>query len=168
MALATATLNGIPSLRYVLYKGTLEQRICFYTNYDSQKSRELDANPRASLAFFWPTAFMQVRVVGSVEKLSSSQSDAYFASRPFLSQLAAVASNQSKELSSFDQLEQKFAGLKKNYSPTRPIPRPKNWGGYGLSPSYFEFWYGRENRMHHRRAFTKGENGLWTDKILSP
>lgn len=166
MALATATADGVPNVRYVLLKEADSRGFVFFTNGESRKGTELAENPRASLAFLWPTVYVQVRVQGAVEKLAAEESDAYFASRPRGSQIGAWASAQSRALDSRETLEARVAELEREYE-GRDIPRPAYWGGYRVVPSRIEFWYGRESRLHDRFVYLRDET-FWSVVRLSP
>jgi pyridoxamine 5'-phosphate oxidase len=170
MALATATPDGVPSVRYVLLKGIDERGVEFYTSYDSRKGRELAANPRAALAVLWKPLQRQVRQVrldGAVELLTPEQSDAYFATRPRGSRLGAWASRQSTEIPGRDWLEARLAEAEARY-PGEDIRRPPYWGGYRLVPEAIEFWEGRPDRLHDREEFTRAHGGGWRARRLSP
>ena len=146
VALATATRSGQPSLRVVLLKGYDAHGFVFYTNYRSRKGRELARNPRATLLFYWGELGRQVRIEGRVEKIMARESDAYFATRPRGSQLAAWASPQSAVITGRGPLERRFAACARKYPDG--VPRPPHWGGYRLVPQAFEFWQGGEDRLH--------------------
>ena len=168
VALATATGSGQPSVRMVLLKGVDERGFVFYTNYGSRKARELDSNPRASLVAFWPQAQNQVRVEGRVDRLSEEESDAYFASRPRGSQLAALASKQSEPLESRSALMSRYLKLQWQHGEDQ-IPRPAFWGGYRLVPERIEFWSNRTYRLHDRIAYERdAEGGAWRKTRLHP
>jgi pyridoxamine 5'-phosphate oxidase len=165
MVVATTDVNQQAHARVVLLKA-LDSGLVFYTNYDSPKGEELAQNPKAACTFFWAELERQVRVEGAIEKVSATESDAYFASRPRDSQLAACASRQGQVINSradletsFDQIGAQFDGL--------PIPRPANWGGYRLVATSFEFWQGRPNRLHDRLRFRLAGND-WACERLSP
>ena len=167
MTLATATRDGIPSARIVLLKGADKNGFSFYSNYLSRKGKELAKNPSACLVFFWPELGRQVRIEGKILKLSKEESEAYFASRPFGSQLGAVVSPQSQVIANREVLdvaytayEQKFEGKK--------IPKPAHWGGYILQPIAIEFWQGRESRLHDRVKYALMEKGKWKIERLAP
>ena len=166
MALATATPDGAPSVRFVLLKGIDERGVEFYTNYESRKGRELAANPQAALAVLWRPLQRQVRVEGAVERLSGEESDAYFATRARLSRIGAWASHQSTEIPDREFLDARVAEFEARY-PGDDVPRPPYWGGYVLRPRAIEFWEGRPNRLHDREQFTRGPSG-WTSRRLSP
>jgi len=166
MTLATADAEGAPSARMVLLKGVGEDGFVFYTGYGSRKSEELEQNPRAALVFYWRPLGRQVRVEGSVERVSESESAAYFATRPRGSQLAAWASQQSRPLGSREELERRYAELEREYE-GREVPLPPHWGGYRLRPEAIEFWEHRENRLHDRIRYTRAREG-WKVERLSP
>lgn len=166
MTLATATPDDCPSARIVLLKGFDERGFIFYTNYDGRKGRELDANPRASLVFYWGGLERQVRVEGSVERLTGEESDAYFVSRPRGSQLGAWASEQSRPVESRNVLEKRMRDLEAKYE-GRDIPRPPFWGGYRVKPEVIEFWQGRESRLHDRLVYRHDGEG-WVIERLQP
>ena len=166
MALATATPDGAPSVRFVLLKGIDERGVEFFTNYESRKARELAANPRAALAILWKPLQRQVRLEGRVDPLTPEESDAYFATRSRGSQLGAWASRQSEAIPDREWLDARLASYAEQYPGT--VPRPPHWGGYLLVPDAIEFWEGRPNRLHDREAFTRGADGAWHARRLSP
>jgi pyridoxamine 5'-phosphate oxidase len=166
MVLATATPDGKPSARMVLLKSVDEHGFVFFTNYESRKGDELKHNPRASLLFYWDVLGRQVRVEGRVEKTSREESEAYFKTRPFESRIAAVISHQSRVIARRAELEQRFAELEAQYR-GKDVPLPLFWGGYRVIPDEFEFWQGRENRLHDRLCYVKGDGG-WRIERLSP
>jgi pyridoxamine 5'-phosphate oxidase len=167
MALATASPDGVPSLRIVLLKGVDERGLRFFTNYESRKGRELDANPRAAAVLYWHPLHRQVRVEGPVERLSPEESDEYFATRERGSKLGAWASRQGSVIHGRDQLEEALAAASERY-PGEHVPRPDYWGGYRLSPVAIEFWEGRPNRLHEREHFLLQPDGTWKVEHLSP
>ena len=167
MTLATATRDGRPSARLVLLKQADERGFVFYTNYGSQKAQELEANPQASLVFYWPQLERQVRVEGTVSRVTAAESDEYFQTRPRESQIGALASPQSEVISGRDVLQQRFTELDEFYS-DREIERPVHWGGYCLHPERIEFWKGRPSRLHDRLLYTLRDDGSWTIKRLAP
>ena len=166
VALATATPAGHPSLRMVLLKGFDAHGFVFYTNYRSRKGRELARNPRAALLFYWGELERQVRIDGRVEKLMARESDEYFATRPRGSQLSAWASPQSALVAGGGLLERRFAALARKYPDA--VPRPPQWGGYRLVPEAFEFWQGREDRLHDRIHYRRVRGGRWRIERLAP
>jgi pyridoxamine 5'-phosphate oxidase len=167
VTLATADATGRPSARVVLLKGTDARGFVFYTSYESQKARDLEQNPRAALCFHWKSLGEQVRVEGRVERVTPAESDAYFATRPQPSQLAAIASWQSAPLSSRAELEERFAALDRRYAGA-PAPRPPTWGGYRLVAERVEFWFHRESRLHHRVLYELDAAGGWRVSLLFP
>ncbi len=167
MTLATATPDGRPSARAVLLKGIDARGFAFFTNYDSRKGRELDANPRAALLLLWIPLQRQVRVTGSVARLDAEESDAYFATRPRGSQLGAWASQQSRPLPDRAELERRWEALDERYG-GEAVPRPSHWGGYRVEPDEIEVWQGRANRLHDRFAYTRTPDGGWTHVRLQP
>ena len=167
MTLATATPNGIPSARMVVLRGFDENGFCFYTDYDSQKGRELAENPHAALVFYWKELDRQVRSNGTVEKMTRAESDAYFASRPVDSQLAVWAERQSIVITGREHLTTNFEKAEQTYQDT-DIPRPPHWGGYRLIPNMFEFWQGCPSRLHDRLRYTLKDDGNWEIERLSP
>ena len=167
MTLATATRDGRPSARIVLFKGVLRGGVLFVSNYQSRKARELAENPQAALVMHFPRSERQVRLEGLVERASPAESDAYFASRPRGSQLGAWASPQSQVLASRDELlelaraaEQRFGG--------GPVVRPEFWGGYLLVPQSVELWLGKSDRLHDRFRYLKRDDGSWSVERLAP
>jgi pyridoxamine 5'-phosphate oxidase len=166
MTLATADKNGVPSARIVLLKSIDKKGLVFFTNYESNKGKDLAENPKASVVFFWKELERQVRVTGTVERILKKESEEYFKSRPYESQISAWASNQSSEVKSRKELEEKFAELKNKY-PVKKVPLPDFWGGYRINPDRFEFWQGRPNRLHDRIAYIK-ERGKWKIVRLAP
>jgi pyridoxamine 5'-phosphate oxidase len=166
MVLATASTDSKPSARVVLLKGFDERGFVFYTNYEGRKSVELTANPQAAVLFFWGELERQVRIEGTVERTSRQESEEYFRTRPLESRLSAWASKQSSVIPSRGYLEQKMSDLKSRYE-NLDIPLPPNWGGFRLQPEDFEFWQGRENRLHDRVRYTL-QGGVWQIERLSP
>lgn len=164
--LATATPDGIPSARAVLLKDVGSDGLVFYTNLDSRKGAELRANPRAAACFVWMDLHRQVRVEGPVEQVDDATADAYFATRPLGSRLAAAASPQSQVVSSREELEERFRSLEQQY-PDGNVPRPRGWGGFRILPEVYEFWQGRPNRFHDRVRYRR-DGGTWIKERLAP
>jgi pyridoxamine 5'-phosphate oxidase len=164
--LATADINGKPSVRIILLKGLDERGFIFFTNYDSRKGRELSENPNASLVFYWQQLERQVCVAGPVKKTSREESENYFKSRPRGSQLAAWASNQSDVVGDRAALEAKWSEMEKKFP--NDVPLPPNWGGYVLKPERIEFWQGRASRLHDRFCYTRQKNNSWKLERLAP
>jgi pyridoxamine 5'-phosphate oxidase len=156
MTLATVDAAGAPSARVVLLKGVDARGFVFYTNYESRKGRELEARPVAALMLHWKQAQEQVRIEGGVERVSVEESDAYFRTRPRQSQIGAWASLQSETLATRADLEARFAELTARFDGA-DVPRPPSWGGYRVVPLCVEFWYGRENRLHERYVYERGD-----------
>jgi pyridoxamine 5'-phosphate oxidase len=159
MAIATATPDGRPSVRMLLLKSADENGFTFFSNYDSRKGRELEANPRAALLFHRPG--IQVRVEGPVTRIDAAESDAYWATRPAASRRSAAASQQSRPIASREELEAAVAA-----QPAEPT-RPPGWGGYRLVPERYEFWRHRDDRLHERQLFERSGDG-WTCVMLQP
>jgi pyridoxamine 5'-phosphate oxidase len=181
VALATADSSGAPSARMVLFKGITPSpslrdgappvagspgRFVFYSNYDSRKGRDLAANNRAALVFFWSATRHQVRVSGQVVRLSRAASIAYFHSRPRGAQLSALASPQSRVVASRAVLEKAVAELERRYPKT--VPLPPDWGGYALRPDWIEFWENRADRLHDRLRYIRKRGGGWRMERLAP
>ena len=154
ITLATATKDGVPSARIVLCKGISADGITFFTNYESEKGRELEENPRAAALFFWPALERQVRLVGAVTKVTKEESAAYFQTRPKASRISTLVSAQSRPVASREVLEKAFAEAATTYEQKDP-PLPDFWGGYRLAPDVFEFWQGRRSRLHDRLHYTR-------------
>jgi pyridoxamine 5'-phosphate oxidase len=166
MVLATATPDGKPSARVVLLKGFDERGLVFFTNYEGRKSVELAENPQAALLFFWSELERQVRIEGTVERTSKQESEEYFKTRPLETRLGTWASRQSSVIPSRSFLEQKMLDLKNHFG-NQEIPLPPFWGGFRLQPKAFEFWQGRENRLHDRVRYSL-QAGVWRIERLSP
>ena len=166
MILATATGDGKPSARTVLLKGYDERGFVFYTNYEGRKAGELETNPRCALLFYWGELGRQVRVEGTVSRISEQESDEYFTSRPRGSRLGAWASQQSRPVKDRSVLEERVLALEAEFE-GREIPRPPFWGGYRVEPEEIEFWQGRESRLHDRLVYRR-EDGAWRIERLQP
>ncbi len=163
--LSTVNSNGVPSSRVLLLRDATKKGFSFFTNYSSRKSQEIEVNPNVCMNFFWPEMERQVRINGSISRLSEQESDDYFVSRPYESRIGAWCSPQSQVIESRDVLENKIQELKKKYP--NEVPRPKNWGGFTILPNEIEFWQGRASRLHDRFLYSKeGEN--WTINRLAP
>ena len=167
MSLATATPDGKPSVRIVLLKGFDERGFAFFTNYDSEKARDLEANPSAALAFYWAQLERQVRISGAVERTSREDSAAYFHSRPIGSQLGAWASKQSEVIDARRILDSRLTEMTERFG-NGEIPLPPHWGGYRVKPDKIEFWQGRPNRLHDRFRYTRQADGTWLIDRLAP
>lgn len=167
MALATAASDGRPSSRMVLLKGFDEDGFVFYTNYESRKAAELDANPRAALTFHWTILERQVRIEGATVRTSRDEAKEYFRTRPAESRIGAWASPQSREIASREALEARAAARAEEFS-GRDIPLPPFWGGYRVVPERIEFWQGRAGRLHDRLLYERNDDGGWTRKRLAP
>ena len=167
MSLATATPGGKPSVRIVLLKGFDERGFAFFTNYDSQKGRELEANPHAALAFYWVQLERQVRISGTVERTSREDSAVYFHSRPVGSRLGAWASKQSEVIDARQVLEARLTEISERYE-DGDVPLPPHWGGYRVKPDSIEFWQGRPNRLHDRFRYSRQADGTWLIDRLAP
>lgn len=159
--------NGAPDSRIVLLKELRKEGLVFYTNYGSAKGQSISSNPLVNALFFWREQERQVRICGHVKKISSSQSEKYFHSRPYLSQIGAAASDQSKPIESRDALEEKFSTFQESYPEGKPVPMPKEWGGYIIEPTSFEFWQGREGRLHDRLVYLESDTA-WNIQRLQP
>ena len=166
MVLSTLGFDSFPSSRAVLLKAADERGFSFFTNYDSKKGEEIAANPRVTLLFPWFSLERQIHISGRVIRTSEEESLAYFARRPYGSQLGALVSNQSAVIPDRAHLETRLATLKAQH-PQGAVPKPASWGGYRIIPESFEFWQGRTNRLHDRFLYTRGAKG-WTITRLAP
>jgi len=166
MCLSTISKDGFPNSRIVLLK-ELDQGFVFFTNYESSKGKELAASPKASLTFFWPEIERQVRVVGTIGKISEKESDTYFFSRPISSQIGAWASPQSQEIPDRTVIEDSQKRLEEEFK-LNPIQRPAHWGGYRLIPHRIEFWQGRPSRLHDRISYELEGGTNWKKVRLAP
>ena len=167
MALATATPEGVPSLRMVLLKGHSADGFVFYTNGHSRKGGELAANPVAALLFHWKSLRRQIRIEGPLSQVDDATADAYFASRSRDSQLGAIASDQSSPLPSRARLLERHAEAEARFA-GHDVERPRHWTGFRLRPAAIEFWLDRPHRLHERRRFERNEGGGWTSSLLYP
>ncbi|MGV3756554.1 MAG: pyridoxamine 5'-phosphate oxidase [Verrucomicrobiota bacterium] len=167
MTLSTVTSEGKPSARIVLLKAVDARGFSFFTNYESRKGRELAANPHAALTFLWKEMERQVRVEGTVTKVSAEESEAYFHSRPRNSRLGAWGSNQSEVIANREVLEKNMAEFQARY-PGENVPLPPNWGGYMVKPESVEFWQGQRSRLHDRLVYRRQADGSWLVERLAP
>jgi pyridoxamine 5'-phosphate oxidase len=165
-ALATASADGVPSVRMVLVKSFDERGFVFFSDYASRKGRELAGNPRAALLFHWDPLGRQVRIEGAVEHTSAEESAAYIRTRPRSSQISALASRQSQTLEGREELERRVADLERRYAGSE-LPMPSSWGGFRLAPEAFEFWQQRHDRLHDRLCFRR-EGDRWLIVRLAP
>jgi pyridoxamine 5'-phosphate oxidase len=166
MSVATVGVDGRPSSRILLIKAVDEQGFTWFTNYQSRKGKDLEANPYAALLFHWIELERQVRIEGKVARTSDTENDAYFQSRPLGSRIGAIASDQSRPIGNRDVLEEKFIQAEKRCG-TEPA-RPSHWGGYRLVPDRIEFWQGRPSRLHDRILYTLDDTGRWARQRLQP
>ncbi|MBB2950433.1 pyridoxamine 5'-phosphate oxidase [Sphingobacterium sp. JUb56] len=167
MVLSTVGEFSLPSSRIVLLKDLKENGFSFFTNFNSRKGTEMDANPHVAVLFFWPELQRQVRIEGLIEKLPVEDSDEYFQSRPKGSRIGAIASPQSDTIPNRNFLEERVAGLTEEFKDQEQVPRPEFWGGYLIKPLYMEFWQGRSSRLHDRIAFQKVSDS-WKITRLAP
>lgn len=168
MSLATCSSGGTPSVRTVLFKGLVRDSFSFYTNYNSQKAQELDQAGKAAALFFWTNLDQQIRIDGLVEKMTRVESEAYFKTRPRISQIGAWASSQSQKVSSLQQLQDQADAIEAKYL-NQEIPCPPHWGGYLIVPLQIEFWFGRQGRMHERYIYErKSVNDSWQTFLKCP
>lgn len=167
MTLATATTDGRPSCRVVLLKGYNSDGFIFYTNYLSRKGKELAKNPLGAITFWWGPLERQIRIEGTIEKISKQKSEEYFHTRPKASQVGAIVSPQSQEIDGRKDLEDKMAAFTAQYADSE-VPKPAHWGGYILKPRMFEFWQGRRSRLHDRIVFKKADKNSWKIVRLAP
>ena len=167
MVLSTV-IDNQPSSRTVLLKDLSKDGFTFFTNYESRKAKQISANANVSLLFPWYPLERQVIVLGSANKISKLESEKYFATRPRGSQIGAWASTQSEDLSSREELENRYAELEKRWPEGAAVPMPEHWGGYVVSPTSIEFWQGRYSRLHDRIRYTRSENNDWQIKRIYP
>ena len=172
MHCTTLDADGFPRTRVVLLKGFDDEGFQFFTNYNSQKGRDIEAHPKVSLSFFWPDLERQIHIKGRAERLTREESDAYFDVRPRGSQLGAHVSEQSKVIESRAVLEQRLAQLQTEFD-TKDIPRPEHWGGFRVIPMAYEFWQGRANRLHDRLRYKPVQDAMsgessWIIERLAP
>ncbi len=167
MSLATAGTDGKPSVRIVLLKGFDQTGFVFFTNYESEKGRQLEENPFVALGFYWIELDRQIRINGRAERASREESERYFHSRPVGSQLGAWASRQSQVIDARRILEARAAEMRERYA-NKPVPLPPHWGGFRVIPERMEFWQGRPNRLHDRFRYTRKPDGHWQIDRLAP
>lgn len=167
MTLATVNANGVPSARIVLLKEFTLEGFVFYTNYNSNKGKEIASNPNVALVFFWADLERQIRIEGVVEKISEEESSSYFYSRPKGSQLGAITSPQSEAIPNRKFLEDKLEALIEEYT-IKNIQKPEYWGGYRVIPNRIEFWQGRSSRLHDRIVYTQNQDHSWKFERLAP
>ena len=168
LALATADINSIPSVRMVLLKDFNKEGFVFYTNLESQKGNEIKENPKASMCFHWKSLLRQIRISGKLLKVTDKAADEYYNSRAYNSRIGAWASKQSTVLKNRNDLISLIKEYKKKYNEKDNVPRPKHWSGWNLSPLSIEFWLDGSNRIHERLKYIKDENGRWNKSLLSP
>ncbi len=167
MSLSTVATDGMPSSRIVLLKHFDDSGFCWYTDYRSEKGVNLETNPKACLLFYWNNLHRQVRISGTVEKLSANEAESYFNERPANSRFSAAASVQSHAVESRLALEESVLELQKKY-PNGDVPKPEQWGGYRLVPERYEFWQGRDGRLHDRFQYKQNTSASWDIKRLNP
>jgi pyridoxamine 5'-phosphate oxidase len=167
MTLATASATGMPSARIVLLKSYSADGFVFFTNYNSNKGKEIEENPYACLVFFWKELERQIRISGTIEKVSEAESDEYFFSRPVGSRIGAWASPQSSIIPSRETIEMNLTKYEQQFAGGE-ITRPPHWGGYIVKPTVVEFWQGRSNRLHDRIQYLKQQEGMWKIERLAP
>jgi pyridoxamine 5'-phosphate oxidase len=165
--LSTVGSDNKPHARVVLLKGIHEGKLIFYTNYKSLKGNQIEANANIAMTFLWLPLLRQVRIEGVISKITNEVSEEYFQKRPRGSQLGAIASPQSQRVNSRQDLEIMFNEVSEKYSNVEKLPRPAHWGGYAITPNFYEFWQGRANRMHDRICYEKADNG-WSLFRLAP
>ena len=168
LALGTSDQNNIPSVRMVLLKDYNKSGFVFYTNLDSQKGNELKNNPNVAMCFHWKSLLRQIRINGTVKKVSNEIADEYYNTRAYESRIGAWASKQSSVLKNRGELLKSIEEYKKKYNKKTKVPRPEYWSGWCLIPSSIEFWLDGENRIHERLKYTKNDSGKWNKSLLSP
>jgi len=167
-SLATADVNGLPSVRIVLLKDFNENGFVFYTNLNSQKSLSLKKNPKAEMCFHWKSLLRQIRINGTVSEVLEKEADDYYNTRSYESRIGAWASKQSEVLNSRKELIDSINKYKEKYKNEKNVPRPKHWSGWKLLPKEIEFWLNVENRIHERLKYSKDKNGNWKKLLLNP
>ena len=167
-SLATADINGLPSVRIVLLKDFNENGFVFYTNLNSQKSLSLKKNPKAEMCFHWKSLLRQIRINGTVSEISEKEADDYYETRSYESRISAWASKQSEVLNSRKELIDSINKYKEKYNNEKNVPRPKHWSGWRLLPKEIEFWLNVENRIHERLKYSKDKNDNWNKLLLNP
>ncbi len=168
LALGTADKSGVPNVRMVLLKGFSDKGFVFYTNLNSKKSGDLKNNPNASMCFHWKSLLRQIRIVGTISKVSDQEADDYYNSRAYGSRIGAWASNQSTVLKNREELYESIKNFKKKFPDEKKVPRPDYWSGWCLSPNEIEFWLDGDNRIHQRLKYLKLDNKSWKKVLLSP
>ena len=168
LALGTSDLNNIPSVRMVLLKNFNKDGFVFYTNFNSQKGNEIKNNPNAAMCFHWKSLLRQVRINGTLKKVSDEVANKYYDSRSYESRIGAWASKQSSVLNNKDELLNSIEEYKKKYNDKTKVPRPDHWSGWNLAPSSIEFWLDGDSRIHERLKYVKDEVGSWNKFLLSP
>ena len=168
LALATSTIDGIPTVRMVLLKDFNKKGFVFYTNLNSKKSNDIKNNPNASMCFHWKSLLRQIRIVGKLNNVSDIEADSYYKSRSYGSRIGAWASKQSTILKNRSELYKSIDEFKKKYPDEENVPRPEHWSGWNLSPSEIEFWLDGDNRIHQRLKYIKNKNDEWKKILLSP
>ena len=168
LALGTADKSGVPNVRMVLLKGFSDKGFVFYTNLNSKKSGDLKNNPNASMCFHWKSLLRQIRIVGTISKVSDQEADDYYNSRAYGSRIGAWASNQSTVLKNREELYESIENFKKKFPDEKKVPRPDYWSGWCLSPNEIEFWLDGDNRIHQRLKYLKLGNKSWSKVLLSP
>lgn len=168
MTLATVNHQGQPSARIVLLKGLHQEGFEFFTNYESQKARDMEVNGQVALLFFWKELERQVRIEGLVEKVTKERSEQYFQSRPRGSQIGAWSSPQTQVIPDRSVIENNLRATEEKYAEVDPLPLPEHWGGYLVRPRQYEFWQGRPDRLHDRFRYTQQPGGLWAVDRLAP
>lgn len=166
--LATTGANGQPAARMLLLKGFDENGFVFYTNTESRKGDDLRANTKAAMLFYWKSLLRQIRIEGTVENVTPREADEYFATRPRGSQIGAWASQQSRPMDTFKDLQDSVAACEKKFTGQDNIPRPPHWTGYRLIPASIEFWIEGDFRLHHRHLYKKNDNNTWSMSLLNP